>query len=659
MKGQPNRVQSDAAPLAGTQIDRGAPLRFTLDGRVVNGFAGDTVLSALLASGIDTAGTHQGHAIALSERFAPAIAPAALAADPSRALPMQRTPARDGLEFRTVSGHPRRGFLGLLPRNDPSLGIRFDDPATRTVPWRDASPVSEMEADLVIVGGGVAGMSAAVAAGQSGSSVILIERRQNLGGSARLFGSVEDEEAPDVVIGRLAKALAHLANVTVLTMTEALAVSRPVVHAHQVQSSEGGLTPRRLAISSSRIILATGALDRLPVFSGNRLPGVVGLLEAFDRADRFGIRPGRRLALNTATNPAYRLAMLALDSEVAVAKMSDTRLRPQSRFIEFSKAYGIPLSSGLVPQSVGAHRHGGLEIHLSLEMENYARPEPAVIADQFVVSGGWQPALNLWLSAGGKARWRGDTAMLGADGQIDGMAIAGSVAGYRSLSGCAQSGIAAVATLFGRSAVPVFDIEIDPIYESPDAPASVVPARAEDEVAAYLDDGASLAERPRIERPLRLSLLSRNRRAPTLSESAHALSLGDLAADIALGLIPVSEASAVAAERCIDPAPLPQADAPPTRERETPYPHYLNERFGPEQAVWRVASDEPRHFEAGNLLYRNTDAADPLSACGVILGPSAEGQSGAIALVADGEADRRLVLRDTSRQVSVRLVEKL
>jgi sarcosine oxidase subunit alpha len=68
-------------------------------------------------------------------------------------------------------------------------------------------------------------------------------------------------------------------------------------------------------------------------------------------------------------------------------------------------------------------------------------------------------------------------------------------------------------------------------------------------------------------------------------------------------------------------------------------------------------ADDPRHFEAGNLLYSNTDGSDPLTAVGVILGQ--DGETGATALVGNGEANARLILRDLSRQVPVRLVEKV
>ena len=646
MRGQPNRIDGPAGEL----VDRGANLRFTLDGRVINGFAGDTVLSAVLASGIAAAGQHQGAQVALSSRFAPAIAPAALSM--SDALPMERTPALDGEEFVTV-GPRSSGFFGVPIRPGASLRHRFADRATLPPTWSEGPAAATIEADLVVVGGGVAGLTAAVAAGQAGSSVILVERRQDLGGNARLFGSVEDEEAPGSIVPRLVRAIDHLDNVTVLTRTEALAIGHGGVRAHQVVAGEDGVSGRLLTLASPRVLLATGAVERLPVFAGNRLPGVTGLLEAFDLADRFGIWMGRNIALNTSTNPAYRLAMMALDAGLAVARMTDTRLGPQSRFIEFTKAYGLPFSSGLKPLSVQPHRHGGLEIRLALEVENYRRPEPVILADQFVVSGGWQPDLSLWLAAGGNVCWRRGALL--AEGSLPGVVLAGAVAGYRSLSGCAQSGGAAVAALFKRTPVPVFDIEIEAIYETPDGPAAMTLPGPGDEAPAYLDAGVSLATSPEPETRKRFAFFPvRHRELPV----TRPLSIGDLAASIDLGIVPESEAGAVARERCIAPDLLPRSPLP-APAAVSGYPAYLNHRFGAAQDVWRIQADEPRHFEAGNLLYPNTDATDPRGAVGVIIGSVPEEQGTAIALVGSGEADKRLVLRDLERQVSVRLVERL
>ena len=161
MKSQPNRLGTDRQHhLQGSAIDRSRPLQFRLDGRLVSGFAGDTVLSALLASGIDTVG-QRGGPLALSLRHAPTISFAALAGDHQRTLPMERTLATDGAEYvttaRKLRGNP---VLRLLGRRGRSLYIDLDRSDALARPWLGSPAEAGPEGDLVVVGGGVAGLSA-------------------------------------------------------------------------------------------------------------------------------------------------------------------------------------------------------------------------------------------------------------------------------------------------------------------------------------------------------------------------------------------------------------------------------------------------------------------------------------------------------------------
>jgi sarcosine oxidase subunit alpha len=114
MKTQPHRLAA-AAPhgLGGALLDRAKPLRFHLNGRLVEGFAGDTVLSAALANGIQSAGRHADTPLALDETFAPLAVTRG-----TGPLPMDRTPALDGADFTTI-GIRRdpigsRGLLGAI-----------------------------------------------------------------------------------------------------------------------------------------------------------------------------------------------------------------------------------------------------------------------------------------------------------------------------------------------------------------------------------------------------------------------------------------------------------------------------------------------------------------------------------------------------------------
>ena len=89
--------------------------------------------------------------------------------------------------------------------------------------------------------------------------------------------------------------------------------------------------------------------------------------------------------------------MPAIDAGIALQRIVDTRLDPHSRFVEFSKAYGIAMSRDLSPRKAEqAKRRGGLIVDFDYPPGDAARPSERYAVDQLIVSGGWQPDLTLW-----------------------------------------------------------------------------------------------------------------------------------------------------------------------------------------------------------------------------------------------------------------------
>ncbi len=628
MSTQPNRLSAERSHhFHGRQIDRTKPLRFKLGGHVVEGFAGDTVLSASLASSIVAAGTRNGQPIALDERFAPPVIPREHRHDLSRALPMERTPALDGADYLLLdsSGKAKRGSVlsglaGALGRRATSLGLRFDAGKSLAAPWRDSAPQDRLTADLIVVGGGIAGLNAALTANDTGLSVLLVDRAARLGGDAGLFGSLEGEDPPQVLADSLAEKVTARDGITVLTRAEALSAHEGVVRVHQVQLEGESLSSRTLDLRAPRIVLATGASERLPVFPGNRLPGIVGTLSAFARADRFGVWLGRQVLLSTSASPAYRLAMMASDAGIVVQRMTDTRLNPNSRFIEFSKAYGITLASGLLPMEAQLARRGRLAVRLRNSLAERAGPREPIETEQFIVCGGWQPDLTLWHMIGGNSAWDAKSGTLVAQCALENVALAGSAAGFRSMTGCAHSGLAAIATLLGRPIPLVDDLHIDPVFETPDAPTFIAPYGEKSARISYLDWGASLTTRPEPpptrKRPFGGTVQTRW----PLADRARALSLSDVAAGVQLRSVPESEAGTVARERS-----LASGERVDTSGSEAALParpdlwqSLLEGRFGP-SSVRTLQSLDQRSFPTGALLYRTSDKLTPLEAVGTVL----------------------------------------
>lgn len=461
MRPQTNRLPATTGKgLSGAHIDRSRPIRFTINGRVTPGFQGDTVLSALLAAGVDTIGIHAGQPLGLRASAAPAIAYAAKANAPAHALPMERTPARDGAEYRIIAEGPGPGLFARLFQPGRTLGLSLDTPNSLVRPWRSIRGQEAEPTDLIIVGGGVAGMAAALAGAHAGLKVTLIEASPHLGGHSGLFGTQDGESTPEENVAALAAEVAANHTIRVLTHAEVFAIGEGIVRVHQLDISGERVEGQVVDLPARYIILATGAFERLPVLPGNRLPGIVGAQDAFELAYRYGIWPGQSWLLATSGNPAYRLATLLAESGTTLDRILDGRDHASSRYIEFCKAYGFRQFPGTVPLAVTPGPAGRLSVELP-------HGEPTSV-DRLVLCGGWQPDLTLWHLAGGQSRWNVRRERLEPIGEVPGLVLAGSAAGHFTRRGCVTSGIHAVDRLLGRPGLGVDDPVIDAFYETPD-----------------------------------------------------------------------------------------------------------------------------------------------------------------------------------------------
>lgn len=653
MTDQPHRLPPDARHgFGGSDLDRTRPLRFRLNGREVEGFAGDTVLSAALANGIQSAGRHADIPLALDETFAPLVATRA-----SGPLPMDRTPAIDGAEFTTIGIRrdpiASRGLLGairhLMVGPNRTLNHRYGDVPPSPEPWRSAAPEEQMSVDFAIIGGGVAGLAAAGAAAAAGRSAVIIEKTPSLGGSIRFFGAVEAEDSPDETLDGLMQALDGKAPVTRLLGAEAFAIDGTTVKVHQVVAEGTRLRSRVVAITAGTIILATGALERLPVFAGNRAPGVVSALAAHARARRYGIWVGKRAIVNTPHSFAYRLALQAADAGVSVLRIVDTRINPHSRFVDFAKASGITLGSGLVASRVDAIKRNepGLRVGFAVAIDDIAQDSQTIETDTLIAAGSWQPDLALWLSAGGNVGWDAPNHWLGPRGVRENLVLVGAAAGWRSTTAAIGSARAAVATALDKPPAPFDDIRIDTAFETPDAPTPVAPRRVTG--PAYLDRG--------------ISLVTRRSAAPELAQHPVALSLGDIAAAVQIGAMEPRDAGPVAAERGGISGDITGGNwtvpADPATDGPPPVPAYLTGRFGPKPQVCVVTAFDPRHFEPGCLVFERSEQLDPLKAIGVVYAPTPGGAPGGIAVIGTPPPDGTLFVRDSSGAVSSKVAEKL
>ncbi len=642
MRNQPNRLVPGSHALQGSAIDRAKPITFKLDGRIIDGLDGDTVLSAVLASGIDTAGKRKGATIGLAPQQAPEVA---LASTRTGWVPMARLPALDGAEY--VTHAPKRSALfPFSAARRRSLNLDLDQPAASEQSRHPGQDETASQVDLVVVGGGVAGMSAALAGAKRGLRTLLVDAAQALGGRSRLFGNQDGEEATEETIQRLAAAVEASSDIEVMRQAEVFAIQPGAVRLHQVVVENGEAAGRVIVIHAARIVLATGALERLPIFAGNRLPGVWGGMDSYELARLYGVWPGRSALIATGSNPVYRLAMFARDAGIAVPRILDPRLQPQSRFIEFSKAYGITLAPGTIVGSVAPARERGLQVSTEGAVDGGDRGEPLLV-DRLVVNGGWQPDLTLWHMAGGHSTWSTLRNRLEPLQAPSGIVLAGSAAGWMGQQACLLSGSDAVDALLNRPRRPIAENAINPAYETPDAPAWIGHRAGTPVSPAFLDAGSDQAigaSRPR--------LFSPKRQGWSLADTTHPLTIGDIAAAVQLGATPGASAGIVAQERI---AMVLMGDRPTggTVEENAPLPlppAFLAGRY-PGATLWLSKPDEARRLDIGALVFSNADKTNPLEAIGVVVS-MLDGQAVVLAV---GTAGQAIIIREGERPVSARL----
>lgn len=427
MSAGPFRLSAERG--AGTALNRKQRVRFAFDGKTYEGHLGDTLASALLANGVRTvsrsfkfrrprgvysSGVEEPNAFVQLGAGASAVSSA-------RATLVE---LEEGLQAHSLS---RRGFdVGrILDFTAPLWAAGFYN---RTFIWpswhtyesiirrmagfghapteRDPDRYDNrnVHCDVLVIGGGAAGLEAAHEAAQSGASVLLAEQASELGGRGAWNGSTDQARS---VVSRFAS----LSNVQILTRTSAVGYyDRDVVtlvESVPTADAKSGLPRERYwIVRAKRVVLATGAIEQPLVFCNNDRPGVLLAGAAHEYLRRYGVACGRRVVVATNNDSAYAVARDLKQAGVDVVAVADSRFVVPAAKREELRALSIPLLEGTMPvDTQGFSALRGVSLGKLSKDGRGVESIKQVACDALAVSGGWNPTLHLYSQAAGKLRY--------------------------------------------------------------------------------------------------------------------------------------------------------------------------------------------------------------------------------------------------------------
>ncbi|PVB63557.1 sarcosine oxidase subunit alpha family protein [Labrenzia sp. 011] len=428
----------------GGRIDRTAELTFTFDGEEMHGYAGDTLASALLANGVHLVGRsfkyHRPRGILTAGSEEPnALVGVYRNGDQTPNIRATQVELYQGLQVISQNRFPSLGFdIGavndllspLFPAGfyyktfmwPKAFWDRVYEPIIRSAaglgkppknPDHDTYGNLYAHCDVLIAGSGPSGLAAALAAAETGASVILCDEQAEFGGSLLSENSATiDGKDPAVWVSETVARLEAMDNVTLLRRTTAFGyfAYNFVALAERVTEHLPDPDPRlpreRLwQVRAKEVVIAAGAIERPMVFPENDRPGILLADAGRTYLNRYGVKVGHRVLVATACDTAWQAAFDLADHGVDVVAIADLRESPPESLVAIAAARGIRVETGCVVTGTLGRNRIRAALLGRLMTSGKVASGGQVDCDALLMSGGWTPTVSLFSQSRGKVVW--------------------------------------------------------------------------------------------------------------------------------------------------------------------------------------------------------------------------------------------------------------
>jgi sarcosine oxidase, subunit alpha len=431
---------------SGGEINRTEKISFKFNGKTFFGYKGDTLASSLLANGVHLVGRsfkyHRPRGFLGSGSEEP-NAIVQIIKDKARTEPNIRATEIeifDGFEAKSQNCWPSvnydvgeiNNFLSpLLPagfyyktfmwpaklwktyeyfiRKSAGLGVS----ATERDP--DLYDHKYYHCDVLIVGSGPAGLTAASIAAESGKKVLLVDEHPEHGGS--LVGSDSEhtkinDTTPKDWINETFSNLSKYKNIKILNRTSVAAyhnynylimVQNLTDHLN-TEEKQNKIRQRLFKVRAKKVILATGSIERTMVFDCNDRPGIMLSSAVRKYLNHYGVKCGNNVVIFANNDDAYETAISLHNKGVKIKAIIDIRESSDGDLVKKCNDLGLKiLWKHTVVTTVGRKKiNKVIVMSLSNNNNSVIGNITKIDCDLLCVSGGYTPAVHLFTQSGGK-----------------------------------------------------------------------------------------------------------------------------------------------------------------------------------------------------------------------------------------------------------------